>query len=181
MLTSSDRWHDAWENGFPAKRFKNEETVFEEGPCRVARVTYRSAPAQRNYVQKATRIAKCDLEQCSVPGVIPDVPHSADIHAFLHCNGERVVGMILMQKIWRADKATWNERCIEEVDGERWLVDFVWVHKDYRLEGAAKKLLRIALSDVGTSVEEVAWNPPFSESGKAFIRSVAPAEFYVAA
>ena len=25
-----DRWHDAWLNGFPAKRLKNEETIFEE-------------------------------------------------------------------------------------------------------------------------------------------------------
>ncbi len=61
-----------------------------------------------------------------------------------------------------------------------WTVCMGWVLKRHRGAGLGQALVNVAIANLGCSMEEIAWYPPFTDSGEALARKFCPEVFYIA-
>ena len=112
-------------------------------------------------------------------------PDDREIRLFLYIYSNRAVGLTILEKRSDICHYTW-----EEYDGPVenkleqkepiWSLGFTWVHKNHRRRSIAKILLAEAAQYLGVRVNDVGVYTPFSDDGKAFVRSIFPEEFLIA-
>jgi hypothetical protein len=121
-------------------------------------------------------------------------PKKHDSHAFLLWQGGRLIGLFVLARRPRWVNAAWNQeepngvaevsgwdvRKGERDSGPLWSLDFMWIVRKHRRQALGRLLLQCAAQFLGITVEELAWLPPFTPAGKAFIRHVQPEMFRAA-
>lgn len=178
-------YHDQVVNGVVARPAKSDHVIWQEGNQRITLVTSYSSRAQRERAEKVASLANLETHYDRGIYHAAETPDKGNIHLLLYHRGNRVVGLIVLERrprIWRfrwrgEDKPEW-----EELQGHEpmWSVVFVWVHKKIRRQGVARSLLTEAMRILRIGQQDVAWYTEFSDEGRAFVRSLYPDEFYVA-
>jgi GNAT superfamily N-acetyltransferase len=55
---------------------------------------------------------------------------------------------------------------------ESWGIEGICILPEWQRQGLGKLLVTTGLNFLGTNEKEVAWDPPFTEAGKALLRSL---------
>ena len=181
------RHHDATLNGPKSKRLRSENTVYEEDSCRVSMVNWQSTPAQMNNVVDAYAVAKIELRSFHVKGGgrIADYPTKFDTHVFLLHYRDRIIGFVMLEKVYYVWKYDWKayedgQQLPETASAEtKRTVTFIWIHPKYRKNGLARNLLSVAAGVLKQDLQYIGFDTPFSPLGKAFVRNVCPDAFYI--
>jgi GNAT superfamily N-acetyltransferase len=187
------RVHDALLNGLRYSPTRSDRVISEQDGARFVVVTRDSPIAQRRRAVSVFRVASREMRY-SGSGYTKREPKEDDSHAFLLYRGNRLTGLFILARRRGWVEGAWNEQepnGVAEVSGwdvrERdqgavslWSVDFMWIARKYRRQGVGSLLLRCAAGFLGATSEEIAWLPPFTPLGKAFIRHVQPKAFRAA-
>lgn len=162
----------------------HEPLAGTEGNLRVL-VVKPSAPLWlRNQVQGIGR--KANLETGYDFGVYdPAQAWSLNTHAFLGIVGEDVAGLVIVEKHSHVIRVTWDEleagngREWDRTDADQWTIGFAWTAPDFRRRGVARRITAVATQFLGMSVDDIAWYTPFTDSGKALVKTLCPISFLI--
>ncbi|NTU59689.1 MAG: hypothetical protein HGA98_01370 [Deltaproteobacteria bacterium] len=187
------RVHDALVNGFRYGAARSDRIVWAEGGLRIALVTGDSPVPQRRRAVSAFRVASREMGY-SGSGYAKREPEEDEAHAFLLYRAGRMIGLFLLARRERWMEGAWNDEepnGVAEVSGWRadrrergetplWSLDFMWIARKYRRQGYGRIVIGAAARTLGTTPEGLAWLPPFTPNGKAFIRHIQPVAFRAA-
>ncbi len=162
-----------------ACRLPYTQLVCKSGDLRVYCVTGRSPMRERQYSACVATTMGASEE---VPGDKvgwysrrdPEDERVFRPHAFVPVLRGRTAGILVVR--WR-ECWTCDWRSEEPVSADpvaRWCVGRVWVADSCRRRGVASSTVAGAAQHFGVDVAELGWLAPFSTSGKALVRSLAP-------
>jgi GNAT superfamily N-acetyltransferase len=93
----------------------------------------------------------------------------------------RVIGYLSASDV--SHNASWDYRPDTRVtyvdDVVRPQVGLISVAKEWRRTGVATALVRALASDAGMTTDDITWEQPFTEAGKALARTVSPERVWV--
>ena len=184
------KYHDRVVNGILAPRRKAEEVIWENDPFRVGVINSESPFPLRFRAQVIGSCAHND-NTCSSYDFPPfgaeGMPPERNTHAFVLHERNRAIGLVTAQRATHVWKCTWkqydNENYpLEELPGHPpiWTIAFAWIHRRFRGQRLAPQVIANAVAFLGTSVESVGWQTPFTKPAETMIRRLCPTEFYIA-
>lgn len=176
-------YHDRIVNGVPARPLKTDQVIWQASDQRITVVTAHSPISQRKRAEAVASAANVEYD-CGIYHAA-ETPDERDAHLFLYHTRNRIIGVVILEKqktVWRCRWRGDNKPECEELLGHdpMWSVVFIWVHAKNRNHGGASHLLTEGLKYLGQSQQTVGWYTPFTDSGRAFAKSICPDEFYIA-
>jgi hypothetical protein len=163
-----------------------EEIIAQVGDLKIVMVRPLAAEWMRKRVARIARRAHLDTDYDFIPyhGTAAECIEFA-CHAFVGVIGGQAVTLALLTRRSHVAYVTWSEHDAglgkpwDETNAMRWTVNFAWTVRDHRRRGYARDLIQRACQSIGVSTADVAWYTPFSETGKALARALAPEGFTV--
>lgn len=176
-----EEYHASWASGLPLP-----EAVFQ-GSDGIYYVTPNSAPEE---IMTANQMAlRMHVELPKLGGVgkslypPSDLPRTApgwrgNPRAYVLVRNRRAIAITILRdhdtrnhgwSIWDGQ----TETPIPNAPGTRLTVDMVFVCKDYRCQGLATSLVDHAVSEIGVSPDQLAWQEPFEPGGEAIAKRYA--------
>ncbi len=180
-LAEERRTHREFHNelylGLRARPLKNEMVVWSDGACRIIVVNFNSPQAQKRRANRAGSVSNRDSHYDFPPYVSKDLPDHENIHFFLLYERNRIIGIVVLIEVPHLVECTWEEYergTVHEVADHPvgWAVGRIWVCRDQRRKGFARRLLIEASGYFRLKPQNLAWNHPFSENGTALAKSV---------
>jgi len=177
-----EKYHDKVVNGLRAPPLRSDWVIWSHDDERITVVSQSSPREQSKRAEKVGKYARKDTHYGAEDLFYAEM----DVRVFLLHKEDRVIGLLLINKrdhVWRT---SWDELDACKQPKEMldhppiWSVCFVWVLKNHRQLGFANTILNKAVVYLGCSLYNIGWYTPFTDSGKAFVRSCCPKEFYIA-
>ena len=191
QVRKHDRYHDEVSNGVYARPAKSDEVIWKQGRDRITVMRHRTAlRAQRERAWRAAFAANREMRYDGGVYCAEDPPDERDLHVFLPHRGNRIVGLLIMERRTPMWSGTWDEfdeskaSNAEPQSAEQtpvWSVGFVWVLPRHRREGLARRLVLEGCAFLGAQVEHLGWYVPFMQSGEALVRKLCPVKLYLVA
>jgi len=178
-------YHDPIANGKPGRPIKSDKVVWKGLGDRITVVTGHSPLPQRRRAEKAGQVANAEMHYDRGIYCATEPPDDRDIHLFLYYVRNRIVGLAIFERRRHVWLDTWSKvaepqpKKLDDCSGI-WSVGFIWVHVKHRRRGIAWRLFEEGIAHLGVDRSSVGFYTPFSEDGKAFVRSLCPLEFLIA-
>ncbi len=179
------KYHDETVNGLRTPRILSDSVIWEQDLLRITVVNFNSPKAQKMRAQRISSLAHRDGKY-DFPAYSAGEQHDdRDVHLFIGYVANRGISFFSVEKrshIWRC---TWKEYK-KPVEKERLnhppirSVGRAWVHRDYRLQGWARRLAEHTALFFALEIQQLGWNTPFTDNGEAMVRSLCPDWFYIA-
>jgi GNAT superfamily N-acetyltransferase len=173
--------HDKIVNGHKYRKYESERRIVDDEQCVITVVGTHS-----NYFEMARAVdvgilghvesrfdsRPFDQSELSNP--------ESKVTVFLVHTQDRTVGILVTDKARPMWKMKWREF---EVNGDPaklshqdpiWCGRFIWVHKKYRQQGLAKRLINAALLHFDAAIEDFGYSSQFSDLGKTLAKSISP-------
>jgi GNAT superfamily N-acetyltransferase len=178
------RWHDHVVNGLPTRPLKSDRVLWEAQGKRITVVIARSPRPQRNRAEAIASLANLETNYNGGIYHAAQQPDDSDIHLFLYHERSRALGLAILEKrstVWRCRWRNSGPPECEELKGHEpmWSVAFLWVHRNVRRTGVARRVLARAMHHLCVSCEHIGWYTPFTDDGRTFVKALCPIEFYV--
>jgi len=177
-----ERYHDKIVNGLPSVPLKSDCVIYSQDDKRITVVSQSSPQEQRNRAEEVGLYARKDTPY----GAEQLFDDEMEVRVFLLHKEDRIIGLLLMDKCNHVWRASWVEvdagKKPKEISHHPpiWTVCFIWILKQHRRRHLAKMLLNKALTYLGYRPDQIGWYTPFTDHGKAFVRSFCTDEFYIA-
>ena len=179
------KYHDRKVSGFPYRRAKSDEIIWEDGDFRITVINYFSPKSQRVRAQEVGLIAWDDTEFSFGRYHSEEQLDERNIHNFLLYRKNRVIGLLIAERRSYIYKFTWEE--YEKAGGQElpqrppiWSVGYVWILKKFRRKGLSKRLVTEAVFFLKTDPQHIGWYTPFTGMGEVLAKSLCSDYFYVA-
>jgi GNAT superfamily N-acetyltransferase len=171
-------------NGVLARPLATENLVWSGSDDRITVVTALSPKWQRVRARKTASRANRDLHYDAGLYHEDEPWDEMQKHIFLYQRRSRIIGLAVLEWRFSVWRCTWDEYAREEVTevdiGPIWSVTCLWVLERRRRTGIARKLLNRAVRFLKTTMQDVGFYTPFTESGERFVRTICPAAFLIA-
>jgi hypothetical protein len=176
-----EKYHDIVVNGLSTPPLTSDCVVWSHDNERITVISQSSPSEQRDLAEEVAKFARKNARYGAEV-----LFGEMEVRVFLLHKEDRVVGLLLMDKRDHVYKASWDElaggKQAKEMQNHPpiWAVCLVWVLEQYRRHHFAKTMLNQAMIYLGCSLDDIGWYTPFTNLGKAFVRSCCPNEFYIA-
>lgn len=181
------KYHDEMVNGLPVKVTESDQIVWQENENCISVINSLSSPTQKKLAEKVGIIANRDTEYDFPPYSAAEEIDECNVHVFLYHVNDRIVGFLLAEKQTHIWNCTWQQydQKIQPIEVSNipflWSVGLVWVNRQHRQKGIAKKLIKKAAQFFEIEINNFGWYaPPITESGEAMLRHLLPESFYIA-
>jgi GNAT superfamily N-acetyltransferase len=172
--------HDEFANGFPLDDWRRHVVTVIEG-MPVIEVVASAPQAIRDQVACLALLAHRETPSFRA-GYYGADEAQIDRRAYATIVDGRASAFLVVELGSRSWPALWIGNDIylarrNADEGERRVVQRVWVASKYRRKGLAKALVNGVLGHLRTTYADAAWEGPFTSSGHALIRSLCPETF----
>ncbi len=179
------KYHDKIVNGVYAPEMKNEKVVWRQDNFRITVVNYFSPIRQKKRAEETGLLANKDTKFDFAPYYHKEKLDERNIHLFLLCRENRIIGLLILERRDSVKQFTWKEyetaAGSELPKGEAiWSIGLIWVHNKYRKQGLGSQLVHIAASFLGIMIQSIGWYTPFTDDGKKLAKALCPDTFFVA-
>lgn len=172
------RYHDETANGVPARLLDGQHIVRPESPTSVRKVAERAAYVAKRY--GGYDFPSYEAGRPGSPAYRSNIQQQALVA--LTVRSGRVVGFLASRvtprchrwRIGKGNPVANSEPC------RRRRLDLVWVHPDYRRQGAARAMVERLCQETSTPLNEMACQTPFTADGLSLLRGMGLVEVYLA-
>lgn len=184
-LEYHNRYHDEMVNGVSAVVTGDEQIVWRKEEKFISVINFLSTPSQKKLAEQVGIITNRDTKYDFQPYSADEKIDERDVHILLYHQKGRVIGFLLIEKrthIWNCTWQQYEQRKPTEVTNipYLWSVGLVWVNRQHRRGGIAKRLIKEAAQFFDVEVKGLGWYaPPITESGKAMLRGLLPEGYYI--
>lgn len=177
--------HDEIVNGVPSRPLKSDHIIWQRDENCIIVVNAYSPRPQRIRAAKVGRAANQEMQYNFDLYNEDERPDNREIHLFVYRSRDRVVGLSILEKRTGICHYTWEEvnRQVQKRLEEReaiWSLTFTWVHRRYRRRSIARIIFVEAARYLGVRIDDIGFYTPFSDDGKAFVRSIFREGFLIA-
>ena len=180
------KYHDRVNNGFYSHPSKRDKLIWSRDDLRITVVNQLSPEFLRKRAEEVARLAKLDTPYDLPCYCANEPPNSQNIHAFLLHKKNRIVGFLTVEKRDHIWQAKWADLDVGKEPNKLpehppiWSICFIWIHNRYRGSHLGQIMINEAVEYLGCKIEKIGWYTPFTDSGKALVRSFCPEVFYIA-